>query len=402
MPLTMEQSDALGQIKNWAKGDEDDFMFTLHGFAGTGKTFLMQHLINSWGDDIICCAPTGKAASVLKSKLDGHDVSTIHSLLYSPDSPAIEEYKLLKALAKENPDDQELANDLEDMRRRLTDVKLTFSYSGGTDIAPGQLVVVDEASMVTKGMLDDFRETQAKVLFVGDGGQLPPVGDGGWFINNKPDAILQEVQRQALDNPIIRLSMDIRNRSLNKIDYQYDECKIISKLELSHDEWMEADQVITGKNVTRHRLNKWFRSKLGYEGFLPQKGEKLICLKNMKGKPYINGVQMVCTEDATEEAGRYFIGIEYEDQPYSEVEFYDYHCTKTYNSRALEEPFEMRRRLLELDFAYAITCHKSQGSEWPSVIVADDRMRIHDKENRARWLYTAVTRAKEKLTWVVD
>ncbi|NJK88111.1 MAG: ATP-binding domain-containing protein [Myxococcales bacterium] len=53
------------------------------------------------------------------------------------------------------------------------------------------------------------------------------------------------------------------------------------------------------------------------------------------------------------------------------------------------------------DFGYAITCHKSQGSEWGSVLIADDEMRANDIEMRRRWIYTAITRAKEKLTWVV-
>jgi exodeoxyribonuclease-5 len=57
----------------------------------------------------------------------------------------------------------------------------------------------------------------------------------------------------------------------------------------------------------------------------------------------------------------------------------------------------MRDGLFECDYAYAITCHKAQGSEWDKVIVADDKMREEDKDFRAKWLYTAVTRAKKKL-----
>jgi len=402
MTLSVEQSNAAKGIKDWYSNSSDP-LFTLHGYAGTGKTFLLQELASTFTGTLACCAPTGKAASVLKSKLDGIDVTTVHKLLYSPNSAGSGEYEILKKKLKENPDDFELSQQVEDMRRDLTSSKLSFEYNGGPDVAKDQLIIVDESSMATKAMRDDLVSTGAKILFVGDGGQLPPVGDDGWFTKATPNAVLEEVHRQALESPIIRLSMDVRNGSVDRAQYQSDLCRIVSKTEVTHQQWMDADQVITGMNRTRHKLNKWFRKKLEYEGQIPQKDERLICLKNAQRGPFINGVQMNCIGDAyVDDSGQWLISVEYDGQIYTDVPFYEYHCLKTYSDGEKEEPFFSRRGLLELDYAYAITCHKSQGSEWNNVIVADDKMMKQKKEFRKQWLYTAVTRAKEQLTWIQD
>lgn len=406
MGLTTEQQDAANAIHHWMKSNNpDDWFFSLHGFAGTGKTFLLQYLVNQCYQNTICCAPTGKAASVLRGKL-GIDVTTVHSLLYSPQEMSTKKYEEARLRLEKDKKNQELIDEVEELRLQLVKSKINFEYKdqSATNFK-GMLVACDEASMTDLQMRDDFQSTGAKVLFVGDGGQLPNVGGAGWFINNKPDFTLNEVQRQALESPIIRLSMEIREGRVNRSTFKSGDCRLVDKTALCHQDWLDADQIITGRNATRMRLNKWFRRKNEFTNVLPMAGEKLICLKNGgRYSPFINGVQFNCIGDGARmiEDGNHIIDVEYDGSEMKNVPFYDYHVRRNYDQLQKEIPFQMRRGLFELDYGYAITCHKSQGSEWDSVIICDDKMQAGNLDFRKRWLYTAVTRAKEKLLWVKD
>jgi hypothetical protein len=109
-----------------------------------------------------------------------------------------------------------------------------------------------------------------------------------------------------------------------------------------------------------------------------------------------NGTQFTCIQNAEQVNDDGIIGIDYEGHQLEGMLFYPHHCLSTYQT-VTELPREFRRNLMELDYAYAITVHKAQGSEWDKVIIADDRMKISDPVFRRRWLYTAVTRAKSQL-----
>jgi len=408
MGLNKEQTDAENSIHKWMKSSHrDDWLYCLGGFAGVGKTYLMQEFIRKQSETPICMAPTGKAASVLGKKLAGIPVNTIHSVLYQPDPQSYGHLKklndFLSELKEKNASDEELEkarNEIKFEKKRLSKEKVSFSIKDA-DIGPGDLCIVDEASMTTTKMMEDFKKTGAKVLFVGDIGQLPPVGDGGWFLKRKPNFLLQEVQRQALESPIIRLSMDVRNgKTINAKDWSGG-LEIKNKKSVGHDEWMMADQIITGKNASRHRMNRFCRKKLEIESGMPVKGDKLICLKNksVADTNFLNGVQAIADSDAVFDE-EWYIDLTYDDHPIEDVAVYDYHCMSHYDNQQIEEPWFNIKHLQEFDYAYAITCHKSQGSEWPFVLLADDGIQSNNKEFRKRWLYTAITRAKEKLLWV--
>jgi len=409
MALSPEQDNAAIKIRDWLSSPEQVFM--LGGFAGTGKTYLLGHVIDSLGThnghEILCCAPTGKAASVLMSKLNNKLVSTIHALIYAPlgeDTAKLERY--IEELVKD-PDNKELKDKIDDEKKRLAKKPVGFQLSEKEKVLPDQLVIIDEASMVSNEMFNDLMATGAKLMFVGDPGQLPPVGDGGWFLKADYDIVLQEVQRQALESPIIRLSMDVRNGTMRRSNYQYPDCRISNKTEVSKKDWLDADQVITGTNASRRRINRFFRKQLGHieKGELPQRSEKLICLKNskpIKGSDfrYINGVQAVVMRPAEyDNKGDLRMSVFYESKMLEDIAVYDYHFDQHYKSERPIDPWFMRKDLKEFDYAYAITVHKSQGSEWNNVIIADDKMQTNNREFRKRWLYTAITRAKENLIW---
>lgn len=405
--LTNGQEEAMKRIRQWLTAPmSSHWKFVIAGLAGTGKTTLLQALISSLDrQPFVCCAPTGKAASVLQSKLPGLTVRTAHSLLYVPQDPSLKKLEDLeaeiRAVEEKGGNSNRLHLLLKEERRRLARADVRFKTKSGGEITPGTLVIVDEASMVSESMLNDFERTGCRAIFVGDSGQLPPVKDSSWFIEYDHDVKLTEIMRQALESPIIRLSIAVRGTE--KIDYsQYKtgDCIITKKDEIDPQTWLDADQIITGGNASRRRINKYIRKRLGFTMRLPQKGDKLICLKNdhYKLPPWINGVQFKATGDLCLENhdGTYRL-----DSDYGGVEcafdLYPYHCLMTYDPTVEELPREDRHGLFEADYAYAVTCHKSQGSEWPFVLVADDQMWKERVELRRRWLYTAITRAKEKL-----
>ena len=413
MNLTKQQDQAMSSIGRWLKEKSitpENWLFTISGFAGTGKTTLLQHLINSLGDKPTCCAPTGKAASVLSSKLPGISVQTIHQILYKPSSKNLDTLDRLVAAKvsyiAENPEPdikivKRLDTEIAQEKDRIASMKVSFSMKENTEKLRNKLIFIDEGSMVSKKMLEDFSRIGCKVLMVGDPFQLPPVNSKSWFADREHDACLTEVMRQALDSAIIRLSIQIRERYIKLSDFTSGDCILCTKDQLSPENWLDCDQVLTGSNNSRHRINRFFRKRLGFEqSELPVANEKMICLKNdhYRMPCWINGVQFRTTGDCKEtDEGHIGIFAEYEGVHFNGQEFYEYDCLSHYKKDAEQLDITMRDGLFECDYAYAITCHKAQGSEWDKVIVADDKMREEDKDFRAKWLYTAATRAKKKL-----
>ncbi|MCX7899260.1 MAG: AAA family ATPase, partial [Methylocystis sp.] len=174
---TPEQDQALGAVARWLETPRGPQIFRLFGYAGTGKSTLARHLAEHVDGDVAFAAFTGKAALVMRSK-GCKDARTIHSLIYRATDSETEEP--------------------------------SFVLNDESDAAHAQLIVIDECSMVDEELGRDLLSFGKKVLVLGDPAQLPPVKGGGFFTKAEPDVMLTEVHRQAADNPIIRLSMTIR------------------------------------------------------------------------------------------------------------------------------------------------------------------------------------------------
>lgn len=395
--LSPDQDRAVDMIKAWLKTDEQSF--TLGGYAGTGKTSIIHKIIEG-ENNVVCATPTGKAAAVLAGKLEstGIEVGTLHSLLYKPIevseidvAMAVEEVKLLKAAGL----DATLAqNRVERLIKKLESGSCEFGMRDNMDHK--EIVVVDECSMVGDKIEYDLRNIASKILFVGDPGQLPPVKGTEFFDRNKADVVLEKIHRQDAGSSILKLAHAVRHGE--RFDGWDENCVASEPGNL--DELLNADQVITGKNVTRRRLNKIIRNAQGHSGKHPNKGERLICLRNEHGRGLINGVGAIAASAC--ELNEYMelsMDVAYEDRlfkgmPIDPFAFAQY-----------ENPLLTRRDMpstpdAQFDFGHAITVHKSQGSEWDHVLVWDDKMRRQDKEVRKRWIYTAATRAAKKLTWI--
>lgn len=406
MELSHEQSKALDAIHRWRRGSSANQEFLLGGFAGTGKTTLLQHYINNQGsDEVLCLAPTGKAASVLQKKLSNAKVSTVHRALYTPVPPSRNKLKSLELELAKNPLNEKLVEAIRREKEKIAGKNLKFSLKLEQKIEAGQLVIVDEASMVTRFMRADLLATGAKIMYVGDPGQLPPVRDVGFFQTTTPDAMLETIQRQALDSPIIRLSMQVRAGEIVE-PFEEEGCRKMRKADFDPKEWFSHDQVLTGSNDVRRNINRYFRKALGHDKDpWPRCGEKLICLKNYSDDEVclVNGGTGQALTDffqLSAELGDVCGDIQYDEEQVCGLLMDPWPFEVHYDRKAVQDVDIDRMDLRSFDYAYAVTVHKAQGSEWDRVVLADDGMKRWDKEFRKKWLYTAITRAKKELTWL--
>jgi exodeoxyribonuclease-5 len=279
--------------------------------------------------------------------------------------------------------------------------------------------------MVTKQMRKDLFERAHKVLYVGDGAQLPPVGDSGFFHKATPDAVLVSIQRQAAENPILRLSQMIRE-GRDPSSYNHPGCRIARKMDVGKDAYLKCNQVLIGTNRGRHKVNRFFREHLWGPGYaqasLLMPGEKLLCKQNdVKTDPLLVNGNLFKVEasepsaawrrvtqkpykpvDAPAESSLLSVWDSPDQVSYCEM-FLGLLLHNYYEDLEYFDPFVMldhnlryRMGYLDFDYGYGITVHASQGSEWDSVIVCDDWA----QSDRQRWLYTAVTRAKQELIWI--
>ena len=361
MKLTPHQTDALDRIVHSLTNDSS---FILGGYAGTGKTVLISELVPILTEKrhkVRIVAPTGKAAAVLRSK--GINATTIHRLCYE--------------LVSTKP--------------------LTFEKIPKLDC---DIVICDESSMIPLDIYEDLVSYNIPILFVGDPGQLEPVGKDPKLMNN-PDFTLSEVHRQALDNPIIAFATFLRENPW-ELAFRFPNNFPDSRLHIHRGIFDQTtltdyDQIIVGTNKTRVTYNNKVRSLLHYKSPNPQPGERLICLSNSRRHKLFNGLQItVGSHGYNSSASELHILRDGElFDPDFEPEIIPINPASL-NVEKFSPDFSVRDFRVPFDYAYAITCHKSQGSEWPKVLVIDQA--FGDPPNR--WRYTAATRARHGLTWI--
>jgi exodeoxyribonuclease V len=147
---------------------------------------------------------------VMRSK-GCHSASTIHSLIYRA-----------RESGEETP---------------------SFELWNDAPASKAKLIIIDECSMVDAELARDLMSFGVPLLVLGDPAQLPPISGGGYFTDAEPDAMLTEVHRQAQDDPIVRLSMEIRaGNSLTQ--GQYGETQVVRRDALDPKRVLDADQVL--------------------------------------------------------------------------------------------------------------------------------------------------------------
>ena len=366
----------------------------ISGYAGTGKSTLVRFIIEALGVDekrVAYAAFTGKAAEVLRKK-GNKNACTLHKLLYDNfPKPAGGFFR------KPKP-------------------KIDYD-----------VVVVDEVSMAPKTLMELLLKHKCYVICLGDPFQIPPIDkDEDNHLLDHPHIFLDEVMRQAQESEIIRLTMDIRAGKEISFNDKGKEVLVLPRQELTTGMLTWADQVLVGTNATRLAINNQMRSLYGFEGG-PQEGEKVICLRNYwdevsenEGDPLVNGTigylkngfktfreiprWIKNAPDSFDVwQANFIVGEDY--FPSTEI---DYNMLLTGEKccdwRLSYQLGKLKPKLGEIvpkefAFAYAITVHKSQGSEWPNVLLLEERFPFDPLEH-ARHLYTGATRAEDKLVLV--
>lgn len=420
MQWSPKQVQALDAVGEWLKGGmNDQQVFRLFGYAGTGKTTLAKHLAQSAGIVLYACY-TGKAAHVLRSK-GCAGASTIHSLIYKPrergtsrfddlqeqldqligeikyemsgDGPDVPE-DVIEAYISKNENVIRLRREINEEKQRCR--KPIFELKIDSPLREADLLVVDEVSMVDEQMANDLMSFGTKILALGDPAQLPPVRGSGYFTEAKPDILLTEIHRQARDNPIIDLATRVRNRENLELG-EYGDSRIIDWADIRPEVALEADQILVGTNKLRRGTNHRMRELLGRSSKhrpTPMAGDKLVCLRNNADAGLLNGSLWRCVEAGDPTMQRLVMKIEPADGaglPNEVVAHEQYFLGK--------EPafFEVKEAEC-FDYGYALTVHKAQGSQWDNVLIFDESHCF--REDRYRHLYTAITRAAQRVTVV--
>lgn len=451
--LTAHQGEALEKLQAFARAD-DGRCFVLRGFAGTGKTTLVGYFVR-WLEERdfhpVLLATTGRAAKVLAEKTD-RPAATVHSCIYQFD---------------------ELAG-LESSADRSGQLTLQFGVRDRPFFDRPVVYIVDEASMIpntaTTGgevarfgsghlLVDLLAYTKgARVVFVGDPCQLPPVSAESFSPALSPRylrdhyevavryAELSEIVRQQADSEILTLAGRFRGDIVRE-RYQKWPKLLAPRQETAHLYPNEAElvktylkylqkrdyqQALMITNANRHcrRLNHRLRLSLQNDKNLLE-GELLMVVQNSYYVPLSNGDQVVVKKvrPAGRRAGFTFLEVKLENVNTGaicetllirELLYNDYAGLQAEESRRLLIDFDRRARntglkrkseayqsamrsdpylnALRAKFGYVITCHKAQGGEWPQLFLNIQKSVFAQKSNALyRWFYTALTRASQHL-----
>ncbi|MFT4784690.1 MAG: exodeoxyribonuclease-5 [Paracoccaceae bacterium] len=438
--------------------DDKTNVLAVIGKAGSGKTLLLAHLAASLekiGVDIVSgdwegrrrkdrrtlaiLAPTNKAASVLRNR--GVPATTIHRILYTPVyDPQYEKIAEWLAGNGDRPEIEGLADLALDRAfafyQQNNSIPGALAAAGlrGSDFITGwkrrddplDIGLIDEASMLDSRQFEDLKEIFPTLLLFGDPAQLAPVNQSGAMVfetlPKKHQLILSRVHRQADDNPILDLAHALADPELGFEDFE----RMIEEAARKDDrvvigQRVEADLMarsptLVWRNATRIRLIHAFRAAYHAppDALLP--GEPLICdglelpLKHRKkridleARGLIKGAQVVYLGPGRKPGFSRLHVIGAEDPRISAASIVKIEMPDE------EEPFIPFAARMGATFLHgaAVTIHKAQGSQWPTVQVFSPDLYAAARMGRIeaghplwkRLAYVAITRAEERLIWV--
>lgn len=439
--------------------DSTSSVMAVMGKAGSGKTLLLAHLYNALAEagvevisgdyesrrrrdkrTLAILAPTNKAASVLRMR--GVPATTIHRILYTPVyDPEYERIAEWLAGEIERPEVEGLTD--EALTRAHEFYKNNKSIPGalaaaglrGSDFITGwkrrenplDIGFVDEASMLDDRQFDDLKEIFPTLVVFGDPAQLAPVNQSGNMVfDTLPDPRklkLERVHRQTQDNPILDLAHALADPQLEFHDFE----QIIQDVAQRDDrvQWgqrvevdlMARSPVLVWRNATRIRLIQAFRTVYDapVDSLLP--GEPLICdgielpMKHRKkridleARGLIKGAQVIYLGPGRKPGFSRLHVVGAEDPQLSAASIVKIEKPDE------EEPFIPFAARMGATFLHgaAVTIHKAQGSQWDTVQVFAPDIYTAARMGRTeagtplwkRLAYVAITRAQERLIWVV-
>ena len=395
-----QQEMAIEKAELWYKNFINDSehkkqVFEIAGFAGTGKSTLVNFILKAIGltiDDCLFLTYVGKAAMVLAMK--GIPATTIHSAIYQ---------------YMEVPRTDSNGNIIMEDGFFVIDKKFVLKKHLPEHV---KLLVIDEGFMVEDKLANDLLSFNLPVIVLGDPYQNSPIFGKPRFLIN-PDVVLTDIMRQNMDNPIIFLATKARNCDWSLFNYaDYDNKVWVLSKDIMFDSFhkpvldtifSQSDAVICGRNSTREKLNNYIRSEVYEKKGELNIGDKLINRRNdwsrcLENTIYLTNGLIGFVEDINYSSltakkvkidfapdflhGHAFEGVIL-DRKYLNM---NYEEKKNY--------FNMYTN--QLEYGYAITCHLAQGSEYQQVAVYNERFFRSDIEY-SRWIYTAITRAIDRL-----
>jgi exodeoxyribonuclease-5 len=447
---TREQQVLINKLVQFSSKNSETEIFTLIGYAGTGKTSILGALAKTFDNfrrKYVLLAPTGRAAKVLQGKTNKF-TSTIHKHIYQP---RVNSSGVTSFLKKKNK-------------------------------ATRTIYIVDESSMIhhqrsmgegfeNSSVLDDlidfiFSSPHNQLLLVGDTAQLPPVGlEYSMALNseelrhsfwrNTQTFTLRDVQRQQENSAILRSATTVRQyvdgeffgipqlaQGKNDAIWHQDRYDLEYAIEKSYQNNGEEDTIILCRS--NKRANQ-FNQRIRYHFFGREseieKDDLLMVAKNNyfwleEDSPagfIANGEMGKVTQlkKIIELYGFRFAIIDLQLVDYPQIEPFETYVmldTLTLESpnlsfaeqsklyHAVLEDFQhlttKKKRFeavkkspyfnaLQIKFAYALTCHKSQGGQWKEVFIEQPFWDIDLlEEGDLKWLYTAITRASDKVHYI--
>ncbi|MEE4116784.1 MAG: AAA family ATPase [Marinilabiliaceae bacterium] len=441
---TADQSEAISGLSAYVLENNNDNIFVLTGYAGTGKTTLIKALVRtleSFRFRSVLLAPTGRAAKVLAS-YSGKEAFTIHKHIYRQrgSKDGMGRFELDRNLLKE------------------------------------AFFIVDESSMISNNsseqsvfgsgrLLDDLVEfvysgRDCKLILVGDTAQLPPVGSDispaldasvlGSYGFGVQNAILRKVVRQAEESGIlmnatgIRMMVEEGSPDLPKFRLEgFSDIKRISgeflleELESSYSfAGSDGTIVVVNSNRLANKYNQGIRNRILYREEDISSGDRVMIVKNNyywteddENIDFIANGDIAVIKKIVSREERY--GYKYADMI---LEFGDYNTELEVKvildtlwtdkaSLGYDENRELFQNVqadyihlktrkkqydavkkdpffnaMQIKFAYAVTCHKAQGGQWERVFFDQGMFNAQEPTiDYLRWLYTAVTRSTDKL-----
>lgn len=444
--LTSDQKAALEAVRDWWKNRRGtQQVFSIGGLAGTGKTWLIPHIARDLGVEVIYAAPTNKAAAVLRSKLalGADEVLTHHRLTYTtvPFYKCRYTHRTLKEIPhtcgyKRCPHPLRFEHPCGPGQEHHTCKAYAVlpTVVRGELLRPAQLIIQDEASMSSEEEIRDTMTFGVPILLMGDYGQLPPVSRpvNPWMREENLGARMTRIKRQADGSPITTLAHAVRDRGAKALTYgQYDESLIANVIPMREEpaghvlSWLLVPgtfdpgpdrAVIVPTNRLRAEVNGQYHA--GYFVDDPvSPGDRVIALqRNPKKHPahevstmagsvqaarsvrttpvdVHNGV-MGTVVDTDDQGNGSMILLVREDPPNGRLLLVNAAVAQFGEEEPLT-PDRYPQSAQLWDYAYAITAHKAQGSEFDDVVVLGEPYHDYNK-----WMYTAITRAKKRVTVV--
>lgn len=446
--LTLQQKAALSNTADFLFSKEQETIFLLTGYAGTGKSSLIGALVKTMDEmkqKVVLLAPTGRAAKVF-SFYANHPTFTIHKKIYR--------------------------------QKAYTGSDAEFAMM--ENLHTNTLFIVDEASMIyndtygkvlfgTGRLLDDlikyvYAGENCRLMLIGDAAQLSPIGqDESPALNigklqsyglNVFTSNLTEIVRQSESSGIVfnattirealrleqtELYPKIRFEKFDDIISLKGEDLIEEMASVYHRDGVDCTMVITRSNKRANIYNQGIRNRVLYKEEELASGDLLMITKNnyfwaesIEGLDFLaNGeiVEVKRVRNIQEIFGFRFCDVELKSKDH-DIEFsakllldslysesanlsreeeerlftnimQDYEHITSKSSKIKELKKDKYFNAIQAKFAYAVTCHKAQGGEWDTIFIDIGYItEDHLGTNFYRWLYTAITRASQKLYFV--